>query len=240
MALALAAVATLVAADPAAEGNAAPAPARQVKLPGLEINTKEGFVDVQSAVCLEQGSLELIACTKGSKEHESILIVEARPIHIHAALLLLGAKNGNPAMRRPVNKEGTRWVDVLPQGDPVELYLVWKNADGTMVERPISDFITRSDSDSGAPAEDKKKAKFPSAFVFAGSQLGDPNRTPREYLAESSGNVISISTFGDELLCLSGVQGHDNGALEWQIDPTHLPKLHSKVTLRLRVRKAKQ
>ncbi len=119
-------------------------PRKHVKLPGLVINLEERCVDLEGSVCLDRGYLELIACTKGSKEHESIVAIEARPMHIHAALLLLGANPGNPAMRRPIDEQGSRWIDVPPKGDPVDVSLVFKNREGKMVERPISDFVARS------------------------------------------------------------------------------------------------
>ena len=57
---------------------------------------------------------------------------------------------------------------------------------------------------------------------------------PRQYLCDTNGNVISISTFGDELLCLPGFHENANGALMWQVDGEKLPALDSKITLRLR------
>jgi hypothetical protein len=245
LALILSSIAISNAADPAPEKAVEKAPEKapetapqNFKLPGIEINAAERFVDVASTICLEQGALEVIACTKGSKEHESIVLVDARPVHIHTALLLVGAKNGNPAMRRAVDKEMTRWVDIPAKGDPIYVSLVWKKEDGTTVERPISDFLERSEF-SDIPAEEKEKEKFPDTFLFAGSHLGDPAEKPRKYLAELSGHVISISTFGDELLCLPDFHGQANEALAWQINSTHLPKLNSKVTLRLRTVKPK-
>jgi hypothetical protein len=215
-------------------------PARKnFKLPGLVVNFQERCVDIEGAVCLRQGLLELIACTKGSKEHESIVAITARPMHIHVALLLLGARNGNPAMRKPINKEGTRWIDVPPRGDPVGVYLVFKSKKGEMVERPIGDFVAPADrradgnvrAGNGDAAED---TKFPHTFLFAGSFLHDSGPGPRKYLCELSGNVISVVTFGDELLCLPGIQGHGNDSLMWQVDPADLPAIGTKVTLRLR------
>ena len=227
-------------ADPAVEIKADPAaPSKALKLPGLEINPADHSVDIQAVVCLDQGALELIACTKGTKEHESIIVVEALPIHIHTALLLLGAKNGNPAMRRPIDEEQTRWMDVPPQGDPIDVFLAWKDEKGVAIEHPIGDFLERRENSAAAPAELEKKEKFPSTFLFAGSLLGDPEQKPRAYLAQSSGNVISISTFGDEVLCLPDVYSQENSALAWKIDSTHLPKIQSKVILRLRVKKPK-
>ena len=61
---------------------------KNVKLPGLVINFRERCVDIEGSICLDRGFLELIACTKNSKEHESIVAVTARPMHIHTALLL--------------------------------------------------------------------------------------------------------------------------------------------------------
>jgi hypothetical protein len=120
----------------------------------------------------------------------------------------------------------------------VNVYLTFESADGKMVERPISDFVTRSDgqADESAGEEDGAGAdfEFPGTFVFAGSQLRDNGPGPRQYLADLSGNVISIATFGDELLCLPGVHGSANDALMWQVDASKLPKVGSKVTLRLR------
>jgi hypothetical protein len=217
----------------------AEAPQTEFKLPGLVVNAREKSVDVEATICLDEGALEFIACTKDTKEHESIVVVAARPIHIHAALLLLGAKNGNPAMREPLDKEGTRWRDIPPRGAPIDVFLAWKDAEGKMIERPISDFIKRNTdgTDPTTVAEDDEKAekeKFPHTFLFAGSLLGDPEKTPREYLADASGHVISISTFGDEVLCLPAFYSQENEALMWAIDPTHLPKRDSKVILRLR------
>jgi len=212
---------------------------KDLKLPGLVTNFRERCVDVESAVCLREGLLELIACTKGTKEHESIVVIKARPAHIHVALLLLGARNGNPAMRKPIDKDGSRWIDVPPSGDPVDVYLVFKSKTGTVVERPISDFVTAADRDpdgkpgaagDGAPAD----VQFPHTFVFAGSLLRRSGSGPRKYLSDLSGNVISVVTFGDELLCLPGIQGHDNGSLMWQVNATDLPAIGTKVTLRLR------
>jgi hypothetical protein len=62
----------------------------------------------------------------------------------------------------------------------------------------------------------------------------DDGPGPRKYLSDLSGNVISIATFGDELLCLPGMHSDDNEALEWQVNATGLPAVGSKVTLRLR------
>ncbi len=207
----------------------------KLNFPGVTINVQERSVDIAATVCLRHGSLELVACTKGTKEHESIVAVEARPMHIHAALLLLGAKPGSPATRRQLEDQAGRWVEVPPSGGPVDVFLVLKGEEGSMVEHPISDFIAPSSNRSDAAASEDQEAGFPThTFLFAGSVLFGDGPGPRRYLSDSSGNVISLATFGDELLCLPEIHSHDNRALVWQVNAKALPAVGSSVTLRLR------
>jgi len=228
-----------------------PDPRKPVRLPGIVVHPHEGYLDLKSTVCLEDGMLELIACVKGSKEHESVVAVEARPMHIHAALLVLGAESGHPAIRRPLNEEQTRWIDLPPRGDRVKVSLVVKDEAGKEVERPIGDFVTRTEGDPmnpglpGEPADtaddaddnaddDDPEDQFPNMFLFAGSHVVNEEAGERKYLADQSGHVITIATFGDEVLCLPGVHTRANDALQWRVDPTHLPEVGDEVTLRLR------
>ncbi len=212
-------------------------PARKnVKLPGLVINFQKRCLDLEATVCLDEGFLELIACTKGTKEHESIVVIKARPMHVHAGLLLLGANPGNPAMRKRIGEKDSRWVHVPPRGDPVDVALVFKNKEGKMVEYPISRFVAPSEKRAGQGPGDGEKTAFPDTVVFAGSRLSGDGPGPRKYLSDLSGNVISIASFGDEVLCLPGIHGQENGSLMWQVNAAKLPKVGSKVTLRLRPR----
>lgn len=207
----------------------------KLKLPGVTINVQERCVDVEGSVCLHRGALELVACTKGTKEHESIVAIEAKPMHLHAALLLLGAKPGSPATRQQLGDQAERWFEVPPSGGPVDVFLVLKDNEGKLVEHPISDFIAPSAKRSGHSASPDKPAKFPThTFLFAGSVLYGDGPGPRRYLSDESGNVISLSTFGDELLCLPAIHSQDAEALLWQVNATNLPALGSNVTLRLR------
>lgn len=213
---------------------------KSLELPGLRIRLEERYVDVDATVCLRVGMLELIACTKDTKEHEAILSVHAKAAHIHAALLLIGAKPGNPAMRKPINEEQTRWVDLPPRGQEIDVFIVIEDEEGKLKEHPMSEFLVRSAEDvNGGPVteEQKKDRRFPThTFLFAGSHLWKHEDRPPRYLADDSGNVLSLATFGDELLCLPGVHAHENGGLVWEVDATHLPALDSKVILRLRPR----
>jgi len=220
-----------------------------IRLPGLVIDFEKKCVDLEATICLDKGYLELVACSKGSKEHESIVAVSARAMHIHTALLVLGANNGQPAMRKQVGEEDKRWVTVPPRGDAIDVLLVTSNKDGKAIEQPISEFVVRSSQrvdevdgavitapDEEEKSRDRKKIRFPHTFLFAGSHLRDNGPGPRPYLADLSGNVISIATFGDELLCLPFHETQEDNALMWRVKPESLPKVGTKMTLRLRPR----
>jgi hypothetical protein len=211
---------------------------KKLKIPGMAINLEQRCLDIESRVCLEKGLLELVACTKGSKEHESIVAIEAKAVHVHTALLLLGAEAGNPAMRRAPQEDGAV-QDVPPRGSAVDVLLVFPDKSGKLVEHPISEFIERAAAEEDVlsnPAADKRAdRKFPThTFLFAGSLLVEDGPGPRKYLSDVNGNVISIATFGDEMLCLPGVHTGEMNALEWQVKASALPAPGTKVTLRLR------
>ena len=208
---------------------------RNLDLPGIRLNLEERFIDVNATVCLHQGLLELVACGKDSKEHESIVVLNARPIHVHAALLLLKAKPGRPAMQKGLSEGTSRWISVPPAGDPIGISLVFPDAKGKLGEHPISKFVSSAQLNGFDEVDIKEKPKaFPSRFLFAGSHLLESKEGPRKYACEYSGNVISISTFGDELICLPGIQGHQNGGLSWQVNPKGLPAIGKPIILRLR------
>lgn len=206
----------------------------ELVLPGVKINVEDWCVDVDARVCLREGTLELIACTKDTKEHESIIMVEAKPSHIHAALLLLNARPGHPAMQKAIDPEGTRFVSLPPKGSLVDVFLVIKDTNGKKAEYPISDFITAAGHEEQT-AGDAKSTKFPThTFLFAGSTLEDNESGPRTYLCDVNGSVISIVTFGDELLCLPDIHDAADSLRMWQINSEKLSAFDSKVILRLR------
>lgn len=226
--------------EPKAPDAPADAPAAEkVELPGITIDVENRRVDVSAKVALDEGLLELIACTTDTKEHESLVIIDAVPMHIHAALLLIGATNGHPARAEPANEERTQWIHLPPRGDEVALSLVYpdpKNKDKT-IERPISDFLKRAERDPVFEGEEAEEFDGPDkvfeTFLFAGSVVVKGQDGEKQYVADESGNVVSISTFGDELLCLPARISQENTALVWSVNNKHLPKAGTKVKLRL-------
>jgi len=77
---------------------------------------------VKTRVVLGEGLLEMLCCPAQTKEHESILAVDAQAYVIHAGLLALGAKPGSPVQYQPQFK--------APTGQPIDIYLQWVDAQG--------------------------------------------------------------------------------------------------------------
>ena len=77
---------------------------------------------VKTRVVLREGVLEMLCCPAQTKEHESILAVDAKAYIIHAGLLALGAKPGAPVQYRPEFKS--------PTGQQVDIFLQWNDTTG--------------------------------------------------------------------------------------------------------------
>jgi len=212
----------------------------RLDLPGVTVNLETWSVDVDAQVSLRAGLLELVACIKDSKEHESVVAVNAKPSHIHTALLLIDAKAGSPAMRRIVGEgDAARSIDVQPRGGMVDVYLVIDTPDGKK-EFPINRFIKKASDEYflGRPVEDpdKKPEFYPThTFMFTGSILVEREENqPRQYVADFSGNVISLVTFGDEMMGTPEIHDDSNEALLWEVHAEDLPELDTPVLLRLK------
>ena len=202
-------------------GKQAEAERQLAELPSIELDRERGFVDVEGAVSLREGLLELVATVRGGKGHESLFALDARPRHIHLALLLLGLEPGKPG----------RWIytedeviAVDPTGDRVRATVIYEK-DGERVERPVNEFVR--DRVSGEQMDSN-------VFVFAGSRMGKNAEGEPYYVADASGDVISLVSFGDELLATPEAASDSNEELIWEANTEQMPPVGTEVVLRLR------
>lgn len=93
---------------------------------------------LKTRVCLREGVLEMLACPKQTKEHESILSFDGPAEIVHAGLLALGAKPGGPA-----RFEGKYQP---PTGQKIEIFAVWKDASGREQRVPAQTWIRHATS----------------------------------------------------------------------------------------------
>jgi hypothetical protein len=186
------------------------------ELAGPEGNKKVVRVGLACEVCLREGPLEVFLCKKGTKEHESIVRIDADARIIHLALEAAGAKKGTP----------TQFV--RPGTDEAE----WKAATGSKVN--VTVHYTKDGKAHTHPAQEwiwdtKKKAAIPHGWVFAGSiEIENPNGGPPFYGA-NSGDIFSISNFPYSLLEMPVEISKDDANLTYEAKTDKIPPLYSKV-----------
>jgi len=86
------------------------------------LDKKGNRVLLKTHVALRQGALEMLCCLKQTKEHESILSLDAKAYVVHTALLALDAKPG-----KPVHFD-TEYHP--PTGQKIDIFLNWTDENG--------------------------------------------------------------------------------------------------------------
>lgn len=184
-------------------------------------------IEIDAWVCLDEGWLEQVACSPRTREHESLLVVKAQPSNIHAALLMAGFESGTPGRWKYENENFTF---VPPTGSALEVMVRYAGADSETIERSVRAWIR----------EARNSASFPDdPWIFSGSRF-EPNPEfmgPGEhYVADMTGSIIGLVTFGDEVVGFSRVMAHEEAVqpLEWEANPDTMPPIGTPVTVILR------
>jgi len=182
---------------------------------------------------LEVGFLEQYVCSPSTREHESLFVFEGKASELHTALLLAGFKPGAPGSWREVpppegqpNDGNQHFSAVPPTGDRIGITVVLP--DGT--EHPLTHFVRPS------PLTPNANALPPNDFVFAGSRFRPDRRTGVErYLADCSGSIIGLVTFGDETIAAVEVVPDQISVAPpvWEAFTERMPKPGTKLMLRI-------
>lgn len=206
------------------------------------VDRSRGILVMVGRVCQQRTPLELFACQKGSKEHESVIVVEAKGYVLHAGLLYLGAEPGGPVQFLP--------EFVPPSGTEIEIELVWKDASG-MVRRAraqdwvrdvgriyrIFELVVPDAADEELDPRDQVVAweQMEQPWVFAGSQfVKDEEAGRRYYVADVEGDLICVSNFPSAVLDVPIHSSDSNAALLFACYEERIPPIGTPVTLVLR------
>lgn len=108
------------AEEPATPAAGAPVPLNPAQTVLLDLPNKRLLLKTQ--VVLREGVLEMFICKAQTKEHESVLSVDADAYLIHAGLLALGARPGSPA----------RFDEKYhpPAGQKIDIFVIWTDEEG--------------------------------------------------------------------------------------------------------------
>jgi len=184
------------------------------KLPGpgeVWLDTKRSAVVVDGQVCLREGQLEMFACPKGTKEHESVVSLNCQAEEVHTGLLLANAKPGAPVSYDPTYKPAT--------GQIIDIYVLWKDTDGNKHQARAQDWV--KDTKTGkALAYD---------WVFAGSGFWKDEETGKEHYRANGGDLVCVSNFPTATLDLPVQSSDSNDNLQFVPFTEHVPPRGTKL-----------
>ena len=164
-------------------------------------------------ICGREVPLEMFACLRGTKEHEAIVVVDAKAYVVHAGLVAAGADPGNPVQFYP---------EYVPaKGPEIEVTVVWEDEKGQRRIARGQDWIRN--------AETRKAMEYP--WVFAGSQFTKDEQTGREFYLADGGDFICVSNFPSAMLDLPIKSSDSNTALLFEAFTERIPPLGTPVTL---------
>jgi hypothetical protein len=180
------------------------------------IDPKAGVVIVDGQISLREGMLEMFACTRNTKEHESIISANTRAFLVHAALLRLGAEPGHPVRFMPEYSP--------PAGTEIEINVQWKDENGKERTIRAQDMVKDIRTD--------KAMTHP--FVFAGSLFWKDEETGQQFYAAEGGDFICVSNFASAMLDIPVESSQSNDQLEFVAFTERIPPLGAPVRMFLK------
>lgn len=183
--------------------------------PGVRIDWGRRAVAVDARVVLRKGLLELFACSPNTREHESILVVPARPLRIHEALGLVGLEPG-----RPPGYDGQRGQGIAASGGALRVVVQYVR-DGVEWTAAAEEWVI-----------DRTSNRSPSTldFVFAGSRSLDGG----SFGADSEGTVICLVDFDTALVAVGSSHSADNEQLWLAANTDAIPPVGTTCTMVIR------
>jgi len=186
------------------------------------VDAKRKTVIVDGKICLREGQLEMFACPKGTKEHESIIALNCLPEEVHAGLLACGAKPGTPVKFDPEYKPAT--------GEIVDIFVLWKEPDGTSKQVRAQEMVKHVKTGKAMEYD----------WIFAGSGFFKDEQTGRLHYQANGGDFICVSNFPSATLDLPVASTDANGGLLFHAYTENIPAKGTDVRVVLvpRIKKA--
>jgi len=147
------------------------------KLGKVDLDLNKKTVTIYGKVNMSAGVIELLACTKYGKVHESVLTMDVEPIHLQTALILLGLEFGG----------GLRYQGdpLTPKGDRVQIWIEW-TAGGEVKRHRAEDLVYN---------RVKQAAMEHTDWVFSGSRMKNG-----VFISQGTGTLITTYHDPDTIL----------------------------------------
>lgn len=198
---------TIAGAEPEATGGPPRPPGLKRLAPDAEvwIDPVAKTVVVGCSVAIDSGPIEYFACTKGSKEHESVVAARSSARLVHAALLAVGLVPGKPVSFQPEYAAAS--------GPVVRVTMRWRAEDGGVREAAGQDWV-RDTRSGGRMRED---------WVFAGSSFWTDPVDGTEHYQADGGDLVCVSNFPTAMLDIPIESSQSNDALLFEAFAGRVP-----------------
>jgi hypothetical protein len=180
------------------------------------LDPKNKVVIVDGQISLREGMLEMFACTRNTKEHESIISANTKAALVHAALLGLGAESGHPVQFVPKYRP--------PSGTEIDVTLMWLDENGKEKTAKAQDWVM--------DIQTKKAMTHP--FVFAGSFFRTDPETKKRYYQAEGGDFICVSNFSTAMLDIPVQSSPTESELLFEAYTERIPPLGAPVRMILK------
>ena len=147
---------------------------------GLRIDKKAHEIVVPGWVNLDTGQVEYFATMRGGKTHEAVLILDAMPLHLQTALLLLGFESGQTTMQ-------FQGDSTIPLGDSVAISVSWQDLSGREIVYQAYELVYNAQRQASMTA---------TPWLFTGSMVIDGR-----FMADLDGSFIA--TYADPVAVLN-------------------------------------
>jgi hypothetical protein len=215
-----------VGAAPATPPKPAP-PAAEDKwvtaFPHVRVNRAQKAVEFDGTVAWDfhnadtpRTELELLVCLPmRDKEHESLVLSQAKGAHVHAALLMIGLEPGTPGRIDFGDDKNPGVKRIAPVGPLVSVSFLYTKEGKERADDPRTWVVDE------AWAREVKRTPHPVElpprfqFVFGGSKVGQMRNEQGEkvnvYNADELGTLIGLCTFGTETIGITRIYSPDSG-----------------------------
>ena len=177
------------------------------------IDADRQLVIMDGFVSFREGPLEMFACTRGTKEHESIVSVHTKAFLAHAALLSIGAEPGTPVRFLPEFHP--------PTGTEIAIQVAWVDEEGKRHTIRAQEWVR--DARTG------KALEHP--WVFAGSGFWKDDQTGISHYQAEAGDFICVSNFASAMLDIPVESTQANEGLAYEAFTERIPPLGTHVRL---------
>ena len=175
------------------------------------LDLKRKAVVIDGEVCLREGQLEMFACPKGTKEHESVVSLNCTAEQAHAALLAVGAAPGTTVKFDPEYKPAT--------GPIIDVLILWWDEKGEKHTVRAQEWVKN--------AKTQKEMSFD--WVFAGSGFWTDEDTGKVHYMANSGDLICVSNFNTATLDLPVESSQANASLLFTAFTDRIPAKGTKI-----------